>query len=84
MFLSFNCFTIKKKKRVSTSKIPRYRSTTSINAVEDIQSEMAPDDVYVPMAARIKLFEKGLGNGSNKPAPIVSNINYYAFNLNYV
>lgn len=45
---------------------------------------MAPDDVYVPMAARIKLFEKGLGNGSNKPAPIVSNINYYAFNLNYV
>ncbi|KAL9547736.1 hypothetical protein MBANPS3_006018 [Mucor bainieri] len=57
-------------KRVSTSKIPRYRSTTNINAVDDIQSEMAPDDVYVPMAARIKLFEKGLGNGSNKPAPI--------------
>ncbi|CAO0798909.1 unnamed protein product [Mucor circinelloides] len=57
-------------KRVSTSKIPRYRSTTSINAVDDIQSEMAPDDVYVPMAARIKLFEKGLGNASNKPAPV--------------
>ncbi|OAD00718.1 hypothetical protein MUCCIDRAFT_112129 [Mucor lusitanicus CBS 277.49] len=57
-------------KRVSTSKIPRYRSTTSINAVDDIRSEMAPDDVYVPMAARIKLFEKGLGNASNKPAPI--------------
>lgn len=42
---------------------------------------MAPDDVYIPMAARIKLFEKGLGNGSNKPAPIVSNLYYYAFNL---
>lgn len=35
---------------------------------------MAPDDVYVPMAARIKLFEKGLGNASNKPAPIVSRL----------
>lgn len=40
--------------------------------MDDIRSEMAPDDVYVPMAARIKLFEKGLGNASNKPAPIVS------------
>ncbi len=34
---------------------------------------MQPEDTYVPMAARIKLFEKGLGNGSNKPAPIVCN-----------
>ncbi|CEP08183.1 hypothetical protein [Parasitella parasitica] len=58
-------------KRVSTSKVPRYQSTTSINAVDDIRSEMAPDEVYVPLAARIKLFEKGLGNGSNKPAPVV-------------
>ncbi|KAI8644458.1 hypothetical protein BD408DRAFT_481238 [Parasitella parasitica] len=58
-------------KRVGTSKVPHYQSTTSINAVDDIQSEMAPDDVYVPLAARIKLFEKGLGNGSNKPAPVV-------------
>jgi hypothetical protein len=38
---------------------------------------MAPDDVYVPMAARIKLFENGLGNASNKPAPIVSFLVYY-------
>ncbi|CEJ03049.1 hypothetical protein RMCBS344292_17040 [Rhizopus microsporus] len=30
---------------------------------------MSPDDVYVPMAARIKMFEKGLGNGSNKAPP---------------
>jgi hypothetical protein len=51
------------------SKIPKYKSTTSINAIEEIKNEMSPDDVYVPMAARIKLFEKGLGNGSNK-APV--------------
>lgn len=51
------------------SKIPKYKSTTSINAIEEIKNEMSPDDVYVPMAARIKMFEKGLGNGSNK-APV--------------
>jgi hypothetical protein len=33
---------------------------------------MTPEDNYIPMAARIKLFEKGLGNASNKPASIVS------------
>ncbi|CAO3619871.1 unnamed protein product [Mucor hiemalis] len=54
-------------KRVGTTKVPRYHATTTINAIEDIQSEMQPDDVYIPMAARIKLFEKGLGNGSNRP-----------------
>ncbi|KAI8094485.1 hypothetical protein BDF21DRAFT_408839 [Thamnidium elegans] len=57
-------------KRVGTSKVPRYQSTTSINAIEDIQSEMSSDDKYVSMAARIKLFEKGLGNGSNKRVPV--------------
>ncbi|KAI9275136.1 hypothetical protein EDC94DRAFT_592207 [Helicostylum pulchrum] len=57
-------------KRVGTSKVPRYQSTTSINAIEDIRSEMSTDDKYVSMAARIKLFEKGLGNGSNKRVPV--------------
>jgi hypothetical protein len=33
---------------------------------------MTAEDNYIPMAARIKLFEKGLGNASNKPAAIVS------------
>lgn len=51
--------------------MPRYQSTTSINAIEDIRSEMGSDDRYVSMAARIKLFEKGLGNGSNKRVPVV-------------
>ncbi|KAI8888897.1 hypothetical protein K501DRAFT_329524 [Backusella circina FSU 941] len=60
------------KKRVGTSKIPQFKSTTDINAIDDIQGEMAPDDVYIPMAARIKLFERGLGNGANKPAPTIS------------
>lgn len=32
---------------------------------------MGSDDRYVSMAARIKLFEKGLGNGSNKRVPVV-------------
>ncbi|ORE05112.1 hypothetical protein BCV72DRAFT_250816 [Rhizopus microsporus var. microsporus] len=58
-------------KRVGMSKIPKYKSTTSINAIEEIKNEMSPDDVYVPMAARIKMFEKGLGNGSNK-APVTT------------
>lgn len=49
--------------------MPRYQSTTSINAIHDIQNEMTPEDVYVPMAARIKMFERGLGNASNKVTP---------------
>ncbi|KAI7895214.1 uncharacterized protein EV154DRAFT_496287 [Mucor mucedo] len=56
-------------KRVGTSKVPRYKSTTSINAIDDIKSEMTSEDTYVPMAARIKLFEKNLGNGANRPIP---------------
>lgn len=52
---------------MGTTKVPRYHATTTINAIEDIKSEMQADDVYIPMAARIKLFEKGLGNGSNRP-----------------
>ncbi|KAI9309420.1 hypothetical protein BJ944DRAFT_7065 [Cunninghamella echinulata] len=32
---------------------------------------MTPEDVYIPLAARVKLFEKGLGNGI-KPTPINS------------
>ncbi|KAG1450556.1 hypothetical protein G6F56_008316 [Rhizopus delemar] len=54
-------------KRVGISKIPKYKSTTTINAIEDIKNGMTPADGYVPMAARIKLFERGLGNSSNKP-----------------
>ncbi|KAI7899774.1 uncharacterized protein BX663DRAFT_520386 [Cokeromyces recurvatus] len=52
-------------KKVGASKIPRYRSTTQINAIEDIKNEMTLEDVYIPMAARIKLFEKGLGNNGS-------------------
>lgn len=37
---------------------------------------MQPDDVYIPMAARIKLFEKGLGNGSNRPVRNTNVENY--------
>jgi hypothetical protein len=33
---------------------------------------MTAEDTYIPMAARIKLFEKGLGNASNKAVGIVS------------
>ncbi|KAI8049813.1 uncharacterized protein B0P05DRAFT_563506 [Gilbertella persicaria] len=62
-------------KRVTTSKIPRYRSTTSINAIEEIQNEMKPGDAYVPMAARIQLYEKGLGNASNKHMPMPNKYN---------
>ncbi|KAI9474181.1 MAG: hypothetical protein EXX96DRAFT_610995 [Benjaminiella poitrasii] len=56
-------------KKVGTSKIPRYRSTTQINAVEEIKNEMTAEDVYVSMAARIKLFEKGLGNNGASSQP---------------
>ncbi|KAI9331398.1 hypothetical protein BD770DRAFT_403543 [Pilaira anomala] len=58
-------------KRVGVSKIPKYKATTNINAIEDIKSEMGSEDTYVTMAARIKLFEKGLGNGSNKRGHVV-------------
>ncbi|KAI8081311.1 uncharacterized protein BX664DRAFT_340100 [Halteromyces radiatus] len=51
-------------KRTSSSRIPQFRSTTKINAIDDIRSEMTPEDVYIPLAARVKLFEKELGNGS--------------------
>ena len=55
--------------------MPRFKATTTINAIKDIQNEMQPDDTYVSMAARIKLFEKGLGNASNaSPPPTVSNL----------
>lgn len=32
---------------------------------------MGSEDTYITMAARIKLFEKGLGNGSNKRGHVV-------------
>lgn len=57
---------------MGTSRVPRYKATTNINAIDDIRSEMTTDDTYIPMAARIKLFEKNLGNGSNKAVPHVS------------
>ncbi|KAI8342835.1 hypothetical protein BC941DRAFT_499192 [Chlamydoabsidia padenii] len=42
-----------------------FRSSTKINAIDDIKNEMTPEDVYIPLAARVKLFEKGLGNGGH-------------------
>lgn len=66
------------QKRVGTSKIPKYKSTTTINAIEDIKNEMLPEDTYVSMAERIKLFEKGLGNGSNKP-PVKNKKLFFSF-----
>ncbi|KAI9256231.1 hypothetical protein BY458DRAFT_441810 [Sporodiniella umbellata] len=47
-------------KRVGTSRIPKYKSTTSINAMDDIKNEMGSDDGYVSTASRIKLYEKGM------------------------
>ncbi|KAF7730174.1 hypothetical protein EC973_002782 [Apophysomyces ossiformis] len=58
------------KKRVGTSKVPRFQVTTRTNAVEEIRREMTPDDVFISIAARTKLFEQGLGNGI-VPAPKV-------------
>ncbi|CAO3608057.1 unnamed protein product [Cunninghamella blakesleeana] len=54
----------------NTPNLSRFKSSTRINAIDDIRKEMLPDDVYIPLAARIKLFEKGLGNGI-KPTPII-------------
>ncbi|ORX44031.1 hypothetical protein DM01DRAFT_1411471 [Hesseltinella vesiculosa] len=48
--------------------VPHIRSTTKINASDEIRNEMAPEDDYVPLAARVKLFEKELGNRSNAPS----------------
>lgn len=42
--------------------MPFFRSSTRINAMEDIRSEMDDQDIYVPLAVRVKLFEQGLGN----------------------
>ncbi|ORZ02720.1 hypothetical protein BCR43DRAFT_559587 [Syncephalastrum racemosum] len=46
----------------------RFRSSTRINAMDEIKNELDENDSYVPLAARIKMFERGLGNGI-KPAP---------------
>ncbi|KAG0179741.1 hypothetical protein DFQ28_008517 [Apophysomyces sp. BC1034] len=51
------------KKRVGTSKVPRFHVTTRTNAVEEIRREMTPEDVFISIAARTKQFERGLGNG---------------------
>ncbi|KAI8979414.1 hypothetical protein BDF20DRAFT_503724 [Mycotypha africana] len=58
-------------KRVGTSNVPRFKSTTKINATKEIKNEMAPGEAFVSMAARIKLFERDLGNHSSKLNPIV-------------
>ncbi|OBZ91541.1 hypothetical protein A0J61_00402 [Choanephora cucurbitarum] len=60
-------------KRVTTTRLPRYQSTTTINAIEEIKNQMKPGDTYIPMAARIKLYEKGLGNASNKDVSVAPN-----------
>ncbi|KAI8373671.1 hypothetical protein BD560DRAFT_393994 [Blakeslea trispora] len=57
----------------TTTRLPRYQSTTTINAIEEIRNEMKPGDTYVPMAARIKLYEKGLGNASNRDVSVAPN-----------
>ncbi|ORZ07899.1 hypothetical protein BCR42DRAFT_425690 [Absidia repens] len=52
-------------KRIHSPRIQPFRSTTKINALDDIKNEMAPEEVYVSLAERVKQFEKGLGNGGN-------------------
>lgn len=37
--------------------------------MDEIKNELDEHDTYVPLAARIKMFERGLGNGL-KPAPL--------------
>ncbi|KAI9015701.1 hypothetical protein CLU79DRAFT_765419 [Phycomyces nitens] len=48
-------------KRPIQSRIPRYKHTR-INTTEN-KEEMGPGEAYIPLAARIKIFEKNLGNG---------------------
>ncbi|SAM01338.1 hypothetical protein [Absidia glauca] len=51
---------------VKRARTPQqFQSSTKINAIDEIKSEMAPEDVYIPLAARVKLFEKGLGNSAS-------------------
>ncbi|CAO3599602.1 unnamed protein product [Absidia cylindrospora] len=52
-------------KRTHSPRIQPFRATTKINALDDIKNEMAPEEVYVSLAERVKQFEKGLGNGGN-------------------
>ncbi|KAI8063812.1 hypothetical protein BC940DRAFT_306907 [Gongronella butleri] len=42
------------------SNLPHIRSTTKINASDEILSQMSPGEEYIPLAARVKLFEKEL------------------------
>ncbi|KAI9493307.1 hypothetical protein BDB00DRAFT_375072 [Zychaea mexicana] len=44
-------------------QIPRFQSSTRINAMDDIHNEMRDEDVYIPLAVRIKLFEQNLRGG---------------------
>ncbi|KAI8142650.1 hypothetical protein BJV82DRAFT_613701 [Fennellomyces sp. T-0311] len=44
-----------------------FKSSTRINAMDDIHSEMKEEDVYIPLAARIKLFEQSLRGGAQAP-----------------
>ncbi|KAI7852366.1 hypothetical protein BDC45DRAFT_514108 [Circinella umbellata] len=43
---------------------PRFQSSTQINAMDDIHNEMRDEDIYIPLAVRIKLFEQNLRNGN--------------------
>ncbi|KAI9252802.1 hypothetical protein BDA99DRAFT_520117 [Phascolomyces articulosus] len=43
---------------------PRFQSSTRINAMDDIHNEMRDEDVYIPLAVRIKLFEQNLRGGN--------------------
>ncbi|KAG1150700.1 hypothetical protein G6F37_009771 [Rhizopus arrhizus] len=57
-------------KQVGTPKVSKHKSTAAINVIKEIKNEMTTKNAYIPMAAQIKLFEKDLGNASNKSSPL--------------
>ncbi|KAL0097345.1 hypothetical protein J3Q64DRAFT_1057354 [Phycomyces blakesleeanus] len=50
------------KRSPKASRIPRYRPTRN-NSAEENKGEIGPGEEYIPMAARVKIFENNLGNG---------------------
>ncbi|KAI9320232.1 hypothetical protein BX666DRAFT_1389755 [Dichotomocladium elegans] len=51
-------------------QVPDFRSSTRINAMDDIRNEMREEDTYIPLSVRVKLFEQGLeGSGRSVSRP---------------
>ncbi|KAL1927295.1 hypothetical protein VTP01DRAFT_3924 [Rhizomucor pusillus] len=57
----------------SKSHRPTFRSTTKINALDEIREELGEGERYISMAERINMYLRGLGNSGNSSSDFLSN-----------